>query len=71
MLQVKLSKRPSPLELNAVKFLRDGPIISKLQSETNLSRMKKMSKLIWYHQPIQDMFKYKDMNRIRLQQQNI
>lgn len=41
MLQVKLSKRPSPLELNAVKFLRDGPIISKLQSETNLSRMKK------------------------------
>ncbi|RCK65291.1 eIF-2-alpha kinase GCN2 [Candida viswanathii] len=41
MLQIKLSKRLSPLELNAVKFLRDGPIISKLQSETNLSRLMK------------------------------
>lgn len=28
MLQPKLSKRPSPLELNAMKFLRDGPIIA-------------------------------------------
>ncbi|KAL6451422.1 GCN2 eIF-2-alpha kinase GCN2 [Candida maltosa Xu316] len=41
MLSPKLSRRPSPLELNAVKFLRDGPVISKLQSETNLSRLMK------------------------------
>ncbi|EGW30114.1 putative eIF2-alpha kinase [Spathaspora passalidarum NRRL Y-27907] len=26
MLQSKISKRPSPLELNTVKFLRDGPV---------------------------------------------
>lgn len=32
MLQAKLSKRPSPLELNAVKFLRDGPIMMNMQS---------------------------------------
>lgn len=28
MLQQKVSKRPSPLELNAIRFLRDGPIIT-------------------------------------------
>lgn len=28
MLQKKLSKRPSFLELNAIKFLRDGPVLS-------------------------------------------
>lgn len=32
MLQPKISKRPSPLELNAVKFLRDGPIMTNMRS---------------------------------------
>ncbi|KAG2734837.1 hypothetical protein G9P44_002843 [Scheffersomyces stipitis] len=28
MIQPKMSKRPTPLELNAVKFLRDGPVVT-------------------------------------------
>ncbi|ODV82087.1 Serine/threonine-protein kinase [Suhomyces tanzawaensis NRRL Y-17324] len=32
LLQQKIAKRPSPLELNAVKFLRDGPIIMNNQN---------------------------------------
>lgn len=35
MLQPKISKRPSPLELNAVKFLRDGPIMMNMRTNTS------------------------------------
>lgn len=33
MLQTKPSKRPSPMELNTCKFLRDGPMLNNCQSE--------------------------------------
>lgn len=35
MLQVKPSKRPSPMELNAVKFLRDGPVLNEAVTRRN------------------------------------
>ncbi|KAG7664988.1 GCN2 [[Candida] subhashii] len=46
MLQPKISKRPTPLELNAVKFLRDGPVIMKLQSTSSASQKIKGSEIV-------------------------
>ncbi|KAK6458449.1 eIF2-alpha Serine/threonine-protein kinase [Scheffersomyces xylosifermentans] len=42
MLQPKLAKRPTPFELNAVKFLRDGPVV--VTERTDMTRKNSVSK---------------------------
>ncbi|CAL1189967.1 unnamed protein product [Candida parapsilosis] len=53
LLQPKYPKRPTLLELNAVRFLRDGPVLKKQESigyaATNNARSKMLSKDVSIH----------------------